>query len=227
MEHNLNILYEDNHLIIVEKLPGVLTQHAKLDLPVLLDQVKEYIKIKYNKPGNVFLGMVHRLDTNVGGVIVFAKTSKAASRISKEIRENRFYKRYLAIVEGNIKEENEVTLKDYLLKDNKNNTALVTTPKKGKESMLKFKKLAQIDDLTLIEIDLITGRFHQIRAQLANYGTPLYGDIKYGSKVKGYDIGLYAYYLSFKHPTKDELVVVKHLPTTKLFKPFVEKIKDN
>ena len=142
---NLNIIYEDNHIIVVEKEPGVLTQHAKLDLPVLLDEVKDYIKIKYEKPGNVFLGMVHRLDTNVGGLIVFAKTSKAASRISKEIKEKRFEKRYLAIVEGKINEKEEVTLKDYLYKDNKNKKAIITNSKKGKESILKYKKLAEID----------------------------------------------------------------------------------
>lgn len=223
---NLNILYEDNHLIIVEKPSGVLTQHARLDLPVLLDEVKEYIKVKHNKPGNVFLGMVHRLDVNVGGVICFAKTSKGASRVNKEIREKRFNKKYLAIVEGQIKTNEEVTLKDYLLKDKRNNKAIITNKKDGKESVLKFKKLAEKNDLTLLEVELITGRFHQIRAQLSNYGTPLYGDVKYGSKNRGGNIALYAHYLSFKHPTKDEYISVINYPENETFKPFIDLIKD-
>lgn len=221
----LNILYEDNHLIVVEKLPGVLTQSARLKLPVLLDEVKSYIKEKYNKPGNVFLGMVHRLDVNVGGLIVFAKTSKGASRLSKEIRENKFHKRYLAIVEGNINTEEEITLIDYLRKDNRNRKAIITDPSKGKESVLKFKKIAQVNNLNLVEVNLITGRFHQIRAQLANYGTPIYGDHKYGSSFQQEDIALYAYYLSFKHPTRDEVVEIKHYPENDLFLPFLNKIK--
>lgn len=219
----LNILYEDNHLIVVEKPSGVLTQHATLDLPVLLDEVKAYIKEEYNKPGRVFLGMVHRLDVNVGGVIVFAKTSKGASRINKEIREKRFEKRYLAIVEGNIKTEEEVTLTNYLKKDKRNNKAVITNPTHGKKSILKYKKLAEIDNKSLLEINLITGRFHQIRAQLANNKTPIYGDFKYGSKKRSNNLSLYAYYLRFKHPTKEELVVIKHYPKDELFKPFLVK----
>lgn len=220
---NLNILYEDNHLIVVEKLPGVLTQSARLKLPVLLDEVKLYIKEKYNKPGAVFLGMVHRLDVNVGGIIVFAKTSKGASRLSKEIRENKFHKRYLAVVEGNINTNEEITLIDYLRKDNKNRKAIITNKSSGKESILKFKKLSQINNLNLVEINLITGRFHQIRAQLAYYGTPIYGDHKYGSSFKRDNIALYAHYLSFEHPTKDETVEVKNYPTDSLFKQFFDK----
>lgn len=219
---DLNILYEDNHLIAVEKLPGVLTQPASLNLPVLLDEVKDYIKIKYNKPGNVFVGMVHRLDTNVGGIVVFAKTSKGASRISEEIRQNRFEKRYLAIVEGNVDKE-EATLTDYLMKDNANRRAVITNSKTGKESILKYKKLAQIDNLTLLEINLITGRFHQIRAQLANQGTPIYGDYKYGSSKNINNIALYAHYLNFKHPTKDEVITITNLPKDKIYQPFLLK----
>lgn len=217
----LNILYEDNHLIVVEKKPGVLTQPAKLDLPVLLTDVKLYIKEKYNKPGKVFLGMIHRLDTNVGGVICFAKTSKAASRLSKEIKEQRFEKKYLAVVEGKIKTKEEVTLVDYLKKDKKHNKAIITNLTKGKKSVLKFKKISEINNLTLLEIKLLTGRFHQIRAQLANYGTPIYGDFKYGSVKKGFTLALYAYFISFKHPTKAEQITIRHLPTDKSFLPFL------
>ncbi len=219
----LNILYEDNHIIVAEKEPGVLTQSGSLKLPVLLDDVKQYLKVKYNKPGAVFLGMVHRLDTNVGGIICFAKTSKAASRISKEIREQRFEKRYLTIVEGSIKSNDEVTLTDFIAKDEINKKAIITNKTLGKESILKFKKITQMNNLTLLEVNLITGRFHQIRAQLANYGTPIYGDLKYGSSNKGVDLALYAYYISFNHPTKKEKITFKHLPKNELFRPFIEK----
>ncbi len=225
MKKGLNILYEDNHLIVVEKEAGVLTQGGSLKLPVLLDEVKEHIKIKYNKPGRVFLGMVHRLDTNVGGVIVFAKTSKGASRISKEIREKRLNKRYLAVVEGKVNTNEEVKLVDYIIKDERNKKAIITNSNKGKESILKFKKLAEDNNLTLVEIKLITGRFHQIRAQLSNYGIPIYGDIKYGSVNKNEELGLYAYYLSFAHPTKKEEIIIKHFPQNKLFFPLLKKAK--
>ena len=221
----LNVLYEDNHLIVVEKQPGVLTQAGSLDLPVLLTEIKAYIKEKYKKPGAVFLGMVHRLDTNVGGVICFAKTSKAASRLSKEIREQRFEKKYLAIVEGELKSEEEITLRDFLRKDKKHKKALITNPKLGKESILKFKKLAQIDNLSLLKVKLVTGRFHQIRAQLANYGTPIYGDSKYGTSKKNFNLALYAHWIKFKHPTKEEKIVIKHFPNDELFLPFLKAAK--
>lgn len=220
---DLNILYEDNHLIVVEKLPGVLSQPATLNLPDLLTITKDYIKIKYNKPGNVFLGLLHRLDTNVGGVMVFAKTSKGASRVSKEIRAHRFIKKYLVIVEGVIKKGTIVKLTDYLGKDEKEKKAFITTSKKGKESILDFKSLAVIDNKTLLEVNLVTGRFHQIRAQLANYKTPIYGDTKYGSNKEGIDLALYAYLISFKHPTLEKDVIVKHYPKIKLFEPFLNE----
>ena len=222
LKMNLNILYEDNHLIVVEKKPGVLTQPAKLKLPDLLTEVKTYLKEKYNKPGEAFLGMIHRLDTNVGGVIRFAKTSKAASRLSKEIKEQRFEKRYLTIVKGNIQTEKEVTLIDYLLKDKKEKKAIISNDNLGKKSILKYKKIAQIDDMCLLEVNLITGRFHQIRVQLANQGTPLYGDRKYGNiKEKGH-LALYAYSISFIHPTKKEKTTIKHFPENELFLPFLK-----
>lgn len=221
MKTKLKILYEDNHLIAVEKKAGILTQEATLNLPVLSTEVKKYIKEKYNKPGAVFLGLVHRLDVNVGGVICFAKTSKGASRVSKEIRERRFEKRYFVVVEGKIETEEEVTLKDFLIKDEKHKKAIITNKAKGKESILTFKKLAQINNLSLLEVNLITGRFHQIRAQLSNYGIPIYGDQKYGS-VNESDIALYAYLIRFKHPVKDELLTITNLPNNDTFKPFLK-----
>src|SRR5574344_1621957 len=230
----LNILYEDNHLIVVEKEANVLTQGATLDLPVLLDQVKSYIKEKYSKTGNVFLGLIHRLDTNVAGVVCFAKTSKAASRLSEEIRKHRFEKKYLTIVEGKITSSENITLKDFLAKDEENKKAIITTSDLGKESILTFKKLAQIDNNTLVEVDLLTGRFHQIRAQLSNYGTPIIGDRKYGGKFNNiksatsknsHSIALYAYSLSFNHPITKEKLTINNLPKDKVYTPFLKIAK--
>lgn len=217
---DLNIVYEDNHLIVVEKPSGVLTQPANLNLPVLLDEVKKYIKIKYNKPGDVYLGLLHRLDTNVSGIVCFAKTSKAAARVSKEIRELRFEKKYLTVVKGIINTYEETELVDYILKDLKDNKAVITNELNGKKSILRFRKIDEINNKTLLEVNLITGRFHQIRAQLANFGTPIYGDSKYGSFKQTNKLALYAYSLKFKHPVKDEIIEIKNYPQDNIFKDF-------
>lgn len=220
----INVIYEDNHLIVVEKPANILIQAGSLNLPDLLNEVKKYIKEKYNKPGEVFLGLLHRLDTNVAGIVCFAKTSKAASRVSKEIRELRFDKKYLAIVEGNLKKD-EAVLKDFLYKDEINKKAIISDEKNGKESILKYKKIARIDNLSLLDIELITGRFHQIRAQLSNQNTPIYGDKKYKSKNRYDQIALYAYYLSFVHPTTKEKLEFKHYPKNPLFDKFLNELK--
>ncbi len=200
--NKLNILYEDNHIIVVEKPVNVLSQgDVTLDMD-LLSMVKSYIKEKYQKPGEVYCGLVHRLDRPVGGIMVFARTSKAASRLSKELSTS-FQKKYLAVVVGIIKKD-EGTLVDYLKKLDNGNT-VVTNEKEGKRSELFFRVLERNYDKneTLVEVTLKTGRHHQIRVQFANYGYPLCGDQRYNRQDRT-QIALYAYYLSFIHPVKKE-----------------------
>ena len=203
MGKDLNILYEDNHLIVVEKPFNVLSQADDTKDIDMLTIVKNYLKEKYNKPGNVYLGLVHRLDRPTGGIIFFEKTSKAASRLSKDIRENKFTKKYLAVVHGKLKEPKGI-LENYLLK-NSDNTSIVTDEKYGKYAKLSYEVIDYKNNLTLVSITLETGRHHQIRVQFANIKNPLYGDQRYGSNDKK-QLALYAYYLSFNHPvTKEKL----------------------
>ena len=201
----LNILYEDNHIIVVEKPFNVLSQADNTGDVDMLTLVKKYIKEKYNKPGNVYLGLVHRLDRPVGGVMVFAKTSKAASRLSDQIRKNEFDKTYLAVVHGIIKEK-EGTFKDYLKKNSDGNT-VVTNEKNGKLSILHYKVLDinKEKNETLVKIKLETGRHHQIRVQFSSRGYPLCGDQRYG-KMDNTQIALYACKLEFIHPVKREKI---------------------
>lgn len=200
---NINVLYEDNHVLVVEKPINVPTQEDDSKDKDLLTILKEYIKEKYNKPGNVYLGLVHRLDRPVGGVMVFAKTSKAASRLSDQIRLNKFNKVYNAVCLGNV--NNEGRLEDKLLKDTKRN--IVKVDPNGKQSILNYKKLKQKDNLTLVEIKLETGRPHQIRVQMSHNNNPLYGDQKYNKNSKvGQQLALFAKKLEFYHPTTKELM---------------------
>ena len=218
---DLKILYEDNHIIVVVKEPGIPTQEDKTGDKDMLTIVKEYIKVKYNKPGNVYLGLVHRLDRMVGGVMVFAKTSKAASRISEYIRQKNVKKRYLAVINGTLPvTDKKVELRNYLVKNERLNMSRVvdSTTKGSKEAILEYKVLKNFTyngkDYSLVDIDLHTGRHHQIRLQFAHIGHPLYGDIKYGQKVNkvGQNLALFSYYLSFFHPTKDEYLEFEFKP---------------
>lgn len=201
--NKLNILYEDNHIIVVEKPFNVLSQADNTGDNDMLSIIKKYIKEKYNKPGNVYLGLVHRLDRPVGGVMVFAKTSKAAGRLSDQIRKNEFNKTYLAVVHGIVKEKNGI-FKDYLKKCDNGNT-IVTNSEDGKLSVLNYKVLDVNlkKQETLVEIKLETGRHHQIRVQFASRGYPLCGDQRYG-KIDNTQIALFAYKLEFIHPVKRE-----------------------
>ena len=208
----INIIYEDNHLLVVEKqvnIPVCEDESKDLDLLTIL---KKYLKEKYNKPGNVYLGLVHRLDRPVGGIMVFAKTSKAASRLSNEIRKNNFKKTYLAVVENKIKDHD--TLVDYLTKDSKTNKVSVTNKKEGKLSILDYTVIDKKDNLSLVEINLKTGRSHQIRVQFSSRNNPLYGDQKYNKNAKkNTQIALFAYKISFTHPTtKEALTFTLPLP---------------
>ncbi len=209
INNNLKVLYEDNQIIVVEKKPNIPSQSDKTGDLDMLSIVKSYIKEKYNKPGDVYLGLVHRLDRPVGGVMVFARTSKSASRLSNQVREKIFKKKYLAVVDGKF-EENSGTLENYLYKDERNNISKVVNKEKknAKLAKLDYKviKYNNIKDLSLVKINLHTGRHHQIRVQLANFGHSIFGDQKYGKRGKGKQIALWAYELTIIHPvTKKEL----------------------
>ena len=211
----LKVIYEDNHIIVVEKIPNIPTQEDKTSDTSMMTLVKKYIKEKYNKPANVYLGLVHRLDRPVGGVIVFAKTSKAASRLSKQVRDKVFKKEYLAVVDGSF-EKNSGTLENYLYKDRKNNTSYVVSKDKKEAKFAKLDyevlKYDKENNLSLLKIDLHTGRHHQIRVQLANIGHSIYGDQRYGTRGKNKQIALWAYKLTIEHPTKKEKMEFEDMP---------------
>ena len=218
---DLKILYEDNHIIVVVKNPGIPVQADKTGDLDMLTIIKGYIKEKYNKPGNVYLGLVHRLDRMVGGVMVFAKTSKAASRISEYIRQKNVKKKYFAIVNGYLPvSDSSIKLNNYLIKNERLNMSRVVEKehKGSKEAVLEYKVLKNFEynkkKYSLVDIDLHTGRHHQIRVQFAHIGHPLYGDIKYGQKINkvGQNLALFSYFLSFFHPTKDEYLEFKFMP---------------
>lgn len=198
----IDVIYEDNHLLVVNKPVNVPVQLDSSNDYDLLSMLKDYLKKKYDKKGNVYLGLVHRLDRPVSGLMVFAKTSKAASRLSACIRDNAFHKYYYAVLEG--KPRNEDVLTDYLVKDHKTNTTYVS--KTGKYSCLSYKLVESKGDLSLVDISLETGRSHQIRVQFASRGMPLYGDQRYNKNPKKDQIALFAYRLEFIHPTTKELM---------------------
>lgn len=204
----VDVLYEDNHIIVAYKPKGILSQADGSSKDDMLTTLKNYIKEKYNKPGNVYLGLVHRLDINTSGVMVFARTSKAAARLSDDIAHHKFEKRYIATVEGLLDNKAYVELKTYLKKDERQKKSFVSND--GQEAILLYKALKsyKINDsiVTDVEIELKTGRFHQIRAQFSSIGHPLYGDKKYGSyaTIKNEEFPLTAYSLTFIHPTTKE-----------------------
>ena len=206
---DLEVLYEDNHIIVVYKPANVLSQGDATGDKDLLTIVKEYIKDKYHKPGNVYIGLVHRLDRPVEGVMVFARSSKAASRLSEQIKKKEFSKHYLAVINGIIPEK-KGEFKDYLLKKEDGNT-IVTNSKEGKESILRYEVLKEKDNKSLVRIELITGRHHQIRVQFSSRGYPLVGDQRYG-KQDNKQICLCSYQLSFIHPTTKEVMNFEKYP---------------
>ena len=207
------ILYEDNHIIVVVKPCNMPVQEDNSKDLDLLTSLKSYIKEKYNKPGNVYLGLVHRLDRPVGGVMFFARTSKAAARLSKAIQNKEVNKTYLAVVCGTIKEKKGI-MEDYLLKIESEHKTIVD--ENGKYAKLEYEVIEEKDGLSLVKVHLITGRSHQIRVQFASRGYPLWGDNKYNKNAKvGEQIALWSYVLSFIHPVTKEQMSFIELPRRK------------
>lgn len=212
---NLKVIYEDNHIIVVEKIPNIPSQSDKTGDLDMLTLVKQYLKEKYQKPGNVYIGLIHRLDRPVGGVMIFAKTSKAASRLSNQVREKVFQKVYLAVVDGKPEKDREI-LENYLYKDERNNMSRVVSKdkKNAKYAKLEYEVLYYhpLKKLSLVKVHLYTGRHHQIRVQLANSGHSIFGDNKYGKRGKGKQIALWAYQLTIEHPITKEKMQFVDLP---------------
>lgn len=214
------ILYEDNHLLIVNKRAGEIVQGDKTGDEPLLEMVRQYIKVNANKPGNVFCGLVHRIDRPVSGAVVFAKTSKALARMNALVKERAMQKTYWAIVE-HVPEEPEGTLVHYMRKNERTNTSEVSKVEKSgwQRAELSYRLLAAGDKYALLEVDLHTGRHHQIRAQLSAMGCPIKGDLKYGAKRSNEDgsISLHARRLCFEHPVQHTEILVEAPPFNILF----------
>jgi len=213
---NLQVLFEDNHLIIINKRVGDLVQGDKTGDKPLSDVVKEYIGKKYNKPGNVFLGVAHRLDRPTSGIVIFARTSKALERLNKMLREKTIKKTYWALVK-NIPVKEKDTLIHYLKKNPKNNksTAYKSEIEGSKKAILHYQVIQKLDNYNLIEVDLETGRHHQIRCQLSSMGCPIKGDLKYGfnRSNKNGGIHLHARKIEFIHPvSKEKINIISPLP---------------
>lgn len=212
---SLEILYEDNHVIAVIKPHGIPVQKDISHDTSLIDLVKDYIKRRDKKPGNVFVSAVHRIDRPASGIVLLAKTSKAASRLAEAFRENRVKKTYLVVVEGNPRTK-EQKLEGWIVKDRVKNTSRIV-PKQvegAKYASLTYRVLGRFGKYSLLEIDLETGRSHQIRVQLSNAKVPVAGDLRYGAKSRfGNMIALHAASLTFPHPTKNEEIKIRaHLP---------------
>ncbi|MCJ8332141.1 MAG: RNA pseudouridine synthase [Lentisphaeria bacterium] len=211
----IETVYEDNHLLVVNKPVGLIVQADSNMDSDLLTILKDELKERHNKPGNVYLGLVHRLDRNVGGLMVFAKSSKAASRLSEAIRERKFIKHYLAITQKVVPEPNG-RLVSWIKKDSRTNKSKVRDHSYpgAKEAILEFEVLCALKGKTVIRVELITGRPHQIRAQFAHIGHPLVGDIKYGGhKRTKYKIALFSHKLEFAHPTTKETMKFELKPS--------------
>lgn len=221
-KNNLNVLFEDNHLIIINKQSGDIVQGDKTGDTPLSEVVKDYIKDKYSKPGNVFLGVVHRLDRPTTGIVVFAKTSKSLERFNKMLRDKKVEKTYWAVVKNKpVKDED--TLTGYLIKNPKNNksTSYSSEIEGSKKAILHYKLLKSLDNYHLLEVDLETGRHHQIRCQLASIGCPIKGDLKYGFDRSNKDasIHLHAREIEFIHPvTKEKINITAPTPNEVIWK---------
>ena len=227
--YSVEVIYEDNHLIAFNKPNGILVQGDKTGDVPLLDYAKDYIKHKYNKPGAVFLNAVHRLDRPVSGTVLFARTSKALTRMNKLIADRKISKYYYALVHD-LPQPMKGTLVDYLVKNKKSNRAKIVKPgvQDAKRAELSYEIVATINGINLLKIDLKTGRPHQIRAQLSNLGCPIIGDRKYGANKRKYDysIMLHAHSLSFIHPVQDKKILIRSkFPSYKEWLQFKDYLK--
>ena len=221
------ILFEDNHVIVAVKPQNLLTQGDDTGDESLLDQVKEYVKETYEKPGEVYIGLVHRMDRPVGGLLVFARTSKAAARLSEQVRTHELNRQYVCIVEGNAPDQ--FTYVDYLAKDMEKNkvTVLPSYLKlQGKEAILHGRTIARRDGLSLVIIQLETGRAHQIRVQMQHAGFPLWGDHRYGNGKGREQIALWGMRLSFSHPiSKEQMLFIAPVPEEKPWLYFERELR--
>ena len=221
-------VYEDNHIIIVYKNSGEIVQGDKTGDEPLSETVKKYIKEKYQKPGNVFLGVVHRLDRPVSGLVTFAKTSKALTRLNKMFCDGEVHKTYWAITKDAPK-ESEGMLTDWLVRNEKQNKSYAYSHEvpNSKKAILQYKVIAHTDNYNLLEINLMTGRHHQIRCQLANMGCPIKGDLKYGAKRSNPDgsISLLSHHVELAHPVSKELISIDSpVPDDNLWKALTESV---
>ena len=222
----VNIVYEDNHVIVAVKPPNMLSQADKTKDADILSMVKEYIRIKYNKPGNVYLGLVHRLDRPVGGLMVFARTSKAAARLSAQMREHEMGREYLCVTEGPVKDK--FTLINYLIQNERMNRVMVcdADERGAQEAILHGHCLSRKGGLSLCSLRLETGRKHQIRVQMKEMGAPLWGDHRYGHGIPGQQIALWGYKLTFEHPTTKNIMTFQHLPCGSVWNNFADELTD-
>lgn len=222
----LDVIYEDNHILIVNKPAGVLVQGDATGDKSLDNYVKDYIKVKYNKPGNVFIGVTHRIDRPTSGIVIFAKTSKALSRVNELFKTKEIKKIYWALV-SEIPEKTEASLVHHMIRNQKLNKSFANDKKSkdSKEAELNYKLVKSSDNYHLLEVEIITGRHHQIRSQLSKIGCPIKGDLKYGAKRPNEDGGicLHARKVEFIHPvSKKELSITSPVPKDKLWQFFEE-----
>ncbi|MCR4602303.1 MAG: RluA family pseudouridine synthase [Prevotella sp.] len=220
----MQVVYEDNHIIIVSKQSGEIVQGDKTGDRPLSDIVKDYLKEKYQKPGNVFLGVTHRLDRPVSGLVVFARTSKALSRLNRMFAQGEVHKTYWAIVK-NAPAEEAATLTHWLVRNEKQNKSYAYASEKpgSKKAVLNYRTIAHSDNYTLVEVQLLTGRHHQIRCQLAAIGCPIKGDLKYGAPRSNPDgsISLLSRRVEFVHPVSGETITAEApLPSDPLWQAF-------
>lgn len=231
MDFEPNIIYEDNHLLVIIKPHNIGVQEDESKDDDLLNLLKKYLKVRDNKPGNVYLGLVHRLDRPTGGVMVFAKTSKCASRLTEQLKSHNMKKSYVCVVVGEV-EKPSGRLKAYLQKDEKTNTVRLATASDygAKEAILDYEVIAVKQGYSLVAVNLITGRSHQIRVQMSKQNkTVIFGDFKYGDKTHKSNLALWAYRLKFEHPTTKKQMQFVTLPNTedvpwKYFSKELEKL---
>ncbi len=215
-----DLLYEDNHVLVAVKPPNLLAQADRTGDPDFLSILKEDIRVRYGKPGRVYLGLVHRLDRPVGGLMVFARTSKAASRLSAQMQKHAMGREYICVLEGLC--QHRFTLLDYLSKDERLNRVQVVhaSAPGAQRAVLHGKRLIYRDGLSLCSVRLETGRNHQIRVQMSHAGTPIWGDNRYGHGIPGQQIALWGYRLTFEHPVTHQILTFMSMPSLGIFSRF-------